>query len=126
MPITELIPPGMAAISHGFALPVLALLLSLALGAVAVVKGGYGASALAGLPLAFSAYWTLSAAMMRTEIPPAGYAQVQKADDAAWRRIVAARMHGGRLTFGDLYDAKSQYDRETGERARRAIAAHTA
>lgn len=121
MQITDLIPPLMAAISHGYTLPAIAVLLSMMMGIFTVLRSGYEACLVSGFFLAFSTYWVLSAAVMRTELPSAAYAQLQNVDNERYQQIIASRMKNGRLTYGDLYEAKAQYDREAGKRARLSL-----
>jgi hypothetical protein len=111
----------MAAISHGYALPAIALAVSLLVGLACVACAGEVACLFASLPLAFSAYWMLSTVVLGTELPKAVYAQIQQGDPH-YRQILSTRMRGGQLTYGDLYAARAQYEGELGERARRSMA----
>lgn len=125
MSIIDLISPSMAAISHGYALPAIALAISLLVGLVCVACAGEVACLFASMPLAFSAYWMLSAVVLGIDLPKEAYVQIQQSDPH-YRQILSTRMRGGQLTYGDLYAARAQYDGEMGERARRSMAGASA
>lgn len=120
MSIINLIPASMASISHGYALPAIALAVSLLVGLACVACAGEVACLFASMPLAFSAYWMLSAVVLGTELPKSAYVQIEQGDPH-YRQILSTRMRDGQLTYGDLYAARAQYQNEMGERARRSM-----